>query len=330
MPRATAMLIGMVRLRRSDTAGPGIRRVRSGKGFRYQADAGASVSAEDRERIEALVIPPAWEDVWISRFNNGHVQATGVDAAGRRQYLYHEAWRAKKDLLKFDRMLELAESLPKARGRVTRDLRSDGLGRDRVLAAAFRMLDVGGLRIGSARYQEQNGSHGLSTLLVAHTGVRGATVSLRFPAKSGQQWESQLDDADLAAVVKVLRRRAQNATLLAWKEGRAWRTLDASDINGYVREQTGGEFTAKDFRTLHGSVVAAQSLARHGTEATKTARARAVTQAMRDVAEELGNTPAVARSSYVDPRIIDHYDHGRTISRDRLDSAESELRRLLN
>ncbi len=183
----------MARLRRSDTSGAGFGRVRAGRGFRYTGDP----SDADRERIDALVIPPAWTDVWISPYPNGHIQATGVDAAGRTQYLYHEAWRRQKDKTKFDRALSLAASLPSARRKVTRDLRGADQ-RARTLAVAFRMLDVGALRVGSERYTDDNGSHGLSTLLCSHVSVKDDVVTLGFPGKSGTTWSSQIRDADLA------------------------------------------------------------------------------------------------------------------------------------
>jgi DNA topoisomerase-1 len=287
------------------------------------------VDAATRARIDALVIPPAWTEVWICPFPNGHIQATGRDAAGRTQYLYHEAWRLQKDRVKFDRMLELAASLPPARRRVTRDLRGDDP-RQRTLAAAFRMLDAGSLRVGSDRYAELHGSHGLSTLLCSHVVVSGDTVRLEFPGKSGQEWYSELVDPDLAAALRPLKRRGPTARLLAYKDDAGWHPVSAEDINRYVRERTGGEFTAKDFRTLTGTVTAARSLARSGPQPNKTARARAVREAVKDTAELLGNTLAVARSSYIDPRVLDRFEHGRTIDRDRLDSAESELRALLS
>ena len=197
----------MPRLRRSDSSGAGLRRRRAGTGFSYRDAAGHPVSAEERARIELLAIPPAWEEVWISPHPNGHIQATGVDAAGRTQYIYHPFWRQQKDRLKFDRSLSLAESLPSARRMVTSDLRDTEPSQTRALAAAFRMLDSGSLRVGSERYAEQNGSHGLSTLLCCHASVRGDTVCLEFPAKSGQLWDSEIVDADLAAALRSLARQ---------------------------------------------------------------------------------------------------------------------------
>ncbi|GAA2241357.1 DNA topoisomerase IB [Herbiconiux moechotypicola] len=320
----------MPRLRRSDSSGRGIRRLRAGTGFTYRSDDGDTVrDPELRARIEHLAIPPAWTDVWIAPYANGHIQATGIDGAGRRQYIYHPTWREQKDRIKFDRSLALAESLPVARRLVTIDLRREGYPRERALAAGFRMLDTGSLRVGNERYAEQHGSYGLTSLLGEHAHVSGEVVALEFPAKSGEEWSSEIHDADLAHVVRSLKRRGPQARLLAWKSGARWHPVDPAEINDYVRERTGGQFTAKDFRTLHGTLAAAVSLARRGPEMTKTARTRALAQAMRDAAVVLGNTPAIAKKSYVDPRLIDHYTAGATIDPSRLDSAESELRALL-
>jgi DNA topoisomerase-1 len=248
---------------------------------------------------------------------------------GRRQYIYHPEWRERKDRVKFDRALQLAESLPAARRRVTMDLRGEGFPRERVLAGAFRMLDSGSLRVGSERYTNENGSHGLATLLCAHVQVRKDRVHLSFPAKSGKDWESEIRDADLAALLRLLKRRGGNARLLAYKEGRRWRPVTSADINAYVKERTGSDFTAKDFRTLRGTAAAAASLARTGPQRTAAKRKRAISRAMVDASEVLGNTPSIARKSYVDPRVLDHYHEGETIDPKRPDSAEAELRALL-
>jgi len=321
----------MVRLRRTRSGEPGIRRVRRGRGFSYEdADGRAIDDAELRARIAQLAIPPAWTEVWISTHPNGHIQATGIDAAGRRQYLYHPTWREQRDRLKFDRALALAESLPAARRGVTIDLRRDGLQRERVLAAAFRMLDAAHLRVGSERYALEHGSVGLSTLLGAHASVVDRRiVHLDFPGKSGQEWSSEVPDADLAAVVAQLKRRGPRARLLAWRDGGGPHPLSAEDINADIRARTGGDFTAKDFRTLHGTSAAAIALARTGPKRSASAQDRAIAGAIRATAQLLGNTPAVARSSYVDPRILDLYRDGITIDPERTASVESELRALL-
>ncbi|NQX29634.1 DNA topoisomerase IB [Microbacteriaceae bacterium VKM Ac-2854] len=316
-----------MRLRRTDSSGRGYTRVRSGTGFSYRDARGDTVTdAELRSRFDALGIPPAWRDVWIAPYPNGHIQATGTDAAGRRQYIYHPTWREQKDRIKFDRSLRLAESLPGARRAVTLALRSDGPSRERALAAAFRMLDTGSLRIGSERYAKEHGSIGLSTLLCAHATTHGDRVALAFPGKSHQAWTSEILDADLAAVIRSLKRRGPNARLLAFRDGREWHPLAATDINVYVRERAGDDFTAKDFRTLHGTIAAGVSLAGTGVQPTVRARNAAISQAMRDASAVLGNTPAIARASYVDPRLLDHYRAG-----DLIDPArpETTLRTLL-
>ena len=334
----------LVRLRRSNTSGPGFTRRRSGRGFSYRDSDGRTVTdPELRARFAALAIPPAWTEVWIAPYPNGHIQATGTDAAGRRQYLYHPDWHTRQDRVKFARALELAESLPAARGYVTRSLRrapsSAEESRDRALAAAFRILDQGALRIGSERYAEENGSHGLSTLLRSHVQVTEDAVVFEFPAKSGQAWSSTLVDPDVAGYLRDQDRLLATVDpdyaadpdrlMLTWIDGDTVRTVSAADVNGFIKERTGNDFTAKDFRTLRGTAAAAVSLARSGAEIGTRARSRALTTAMQAAAEVLGNTPAIARSSYVDPRVVDAYNTGRTIDPARAASAESELRRLL-
>jgi DNA topoisomerase-1 len=316
----------MTRLRRSDPTGEGFHRGASG---RLTDESGGAVSREVRERVGDLVIPPAWTDVWIAPHANGHIQATGLDAAGRRQYIYHPDWRRQKDRTKFDRALQLAEALPAARRTVTRHLRGDDQ-RRRVLAVAFRMLDVGALRVGSERYADDNGSRGLSTLLCSHVSVNGDVITLGFPGKSRKTWRSELSDPELARELAALSRRGPRARLLAYEAEGEWMSLTASDINDYVRECTGGAFTAKDFRTLRGTATAALSLARHGPADSRAASRRAVLQAMRDTALVLGNTPAIVRKSYVDPRVIARFRMGKTVDASKPRSMESELLALLD
>jgi DNA topoisomerase I len=315
----------MGRLRRSNPSAPGYRRRASGRGFTYLDPAGATVrDSQLRARFQQLAIPPAWSDVWICPYPSGHIQVTGLDAAGRRQYLYHPQWREVRDRVKFDRMLELAASLPTARAQVTRALRDGSDPRARALAAAFRMLDTGSLRIGSERYADANGSHGLSTLLCSHASVSRDTVALCFPAKSGQLWQSEIVDPDLARFVRECLRRGDDERLLSWDAGHS---LSAADINSFVRDRTGGDFTAKDFRTLHGTVAAAVSLAKTGVQTAARAQSRAIAAASEEAAIVLGNTPTIARKSYIDPRLIDRYTAGETIS---LSSApEPALRALI-
>ncbi|PYY34888.1 DNA topoisomerase IB [Curtobacterium sp. MCBD17_030] len=322
----------MTRLRRSSTKGRGYHRVRSGKGFSYKDPHGTTVTdPEVRQRLEDLVIPPAWDDVWISPYENGHILATGVDGAGRRQYMYHPSWRDRMDKIKYDRALALAESLPAARRMVTQDLRRPEPDRRRALAAAFRMLDQGSLRVGSERYATEHGSHGLSTLLCTHAHISGDDIELEFPGKSHQAWSSTIHDADLARVLVGMKRRGPNARLLSFRERRGddWEPVTAEDINAYVKERAGEDFTAKDFRTLHGTVAAAVDLAQTGVLSSQAKRKKAVSHAVKAASDVLGNTPTVARQSYIDPRLLDAYEHGETIDPQRLHAAESEVRALL-
>jgi len=315
----------VVRLRRVSCSGPGISRVRKGTGFRYLDAAGAPVTdATVLARIEALVIPPAWEDVWICSVATGHIQATGVDVKGRRQYRYHDAWRLQRDVAKHDRVLDFAARLPAARERMREDLATPGLTRTRVLACAVRLLDLGFFRIGGEQYASENQSYGLATLRKEHVTVTTSTsgdleVSFEFVGKSGKLWERSLVEPEVAAVVKQLRqRRGGGPELLAYRSGPSrtapWVDVKSGDINDYLRGVTGGDDTAKDFRTWSETVMAAVGLSVSTHADSPTARKRAVTRVVKEVAEKLGNTPAVCRASYIDPRIIDLYDHGTTIA----------------
>lgn len=289
---------------------PGFRRVRAGSGFRYLDAKGRSPGQRDLDRIRALVIPPAWEDVWISVRPDGHIQAVGTDDAGRRQYLYHPDWSAGRDRGKYARALALAAALPTARARVTTSLRREALDRERVLAVSFRLLDQAAPRIGSERYLAAHGSRGLTTLQRRDASVEASVVSLAFPGKSGKRQLIEVDDADLAAAVALLAAGRPRSALLAWERGRRRVPLTGAEVNGYVRSLTGGKFTAKDFRTLRGTILAAEALARIGTVDTKSDRKRAEVLAVRATAEALGNTPAVARGSYIDPRVFARYRDG--------------------
>jgi DNA topoisomerase IB len=306
---------------------PGYRRLRSGNGFRYVDGDSQPAGPQDRKRISALVIPPAWDDVWIAVDPNAHIQAVGVDDAGRRQYLYHPRWRERRDRRKFSRALELAAALPRARGQVTSALRRDGLDRERVLAASFRLLDEAAPRIGSARYLAQHGSRGLTTLQRRDATIDGDVITLSFPGKSGKRALIEIDDEDLAAVMAELQTGRPRASLLSYRRGSRRIPLTPADVNSHVRSLTGGAFTAKDFRTLRGTIMAAESLARIGTVDTAKDRKRAEALAARATAEALGNTPAVARSSYIDPAVFTAYDRGRLLALDV--SPESAIQRLL-
>jgi DNA topoisomerase I len=269
-------------------------------------------------RIQALVIPPAWEDVWICPVASGHVQATGVDARGRRQYRYHDAWRLQRDLAKHDRVLEFAAALPAARERVKADLAQDGLPRERVLACAVRLLDLGFFRVGGERYAEENSSYGLATLRKEHVSISRGVLVFDFPGKSGKDWSVRLAEPDVVAVVTALkRRRGGGEELLAWRDGSRWVDVRSTDVNAYLREITAIEATAKDFRTWAATVLAAVGLAVSSESAhSPTARKRAAARVVREVSDYLGNTPAVCRASYIDPRLFDLYEAGRTIAPD--------------
>jgi len=268
-------------------------------------------------RIRELVIPPAWQDVWICPYPMGHIQATGTDAAGRKQYRYHEAWRLRRDAEKFDAMVRFAKALPTLRARVDADLGDcAALDRSCVLALAVRLLERGFFRIGSEEYAAENESYGLATMRKEHVtlGADGLMV-FEFPAKSGQHRVQGVEDARISDLVATLkRRRGGGPELLAYKEGGAWRDVRSEDINLYLKDATGGDFSAKDFRTWNATALAAVALAVSGeVAATKTGRKRAVNRAVEEVARYLGNTPAVCRASYIDPRVFDAYQAGLTI-----------------
>jgi DNA topoisomerase-1 len=301
------------RLRRSDCTGPGIRRHRRGKGFEYLEPDGERVTEPDvLARIDELVIPPAWEDVWICPYPGGHIQATGIDDRGRKQYLYHPRWRERRDQQKFDDMVTFARALPALRERVAADLGRDELDREHVLACAVRLLDRGFFRIGSEDYAVTNESYGLATMRKRHAAVKGDTLLFDYPAKSGKRRVQAVVDAQVADTVQRLkRRRGGGEDLLAYKRSGRWTDVRSADINAYLKEATGLDVSAKDFRTWGATVMAAVALAVAGpAAATKTGRKRAISRAVKEVAYHLGNTPAVARASYIDPRVFDRYRDG--------------------
>ena len=306
----------MTRLRTVSPSSTGWTRRRAGTGFVYLDTAGERLPAEQVERIRALAIPPAWKDVWICPYPNGHIQAVGTDDAGRRQYLYHPDWRVKRDQLKFDRVAAAARKLPRARREVLAHLGLDGMPLERASAAAVRLLDLGYFRIGSDAYADTNGSFGLTTLEKRHVRSRNGRLMFSFTGKSGIEHSIEIDDADvLAALERMRRRRGGGDRLLAYQRSRFWTALDATAVNLYLRELLGGDLTAKDFRTWHATVLAATALAMSDEPGdTKRSRQRAVKAAVAEVAEYLGNTPTIAKNSYIDPRVIDLYEDGTTIA----------------
>ncbi|MBV9422713.1 MAG: DNA topoisomerase IB [Solirubrobacterales bacterium] len=317
MSQATANVKRRPRLRRADCSGPGLRRVRRGRGFSYaDQDDRPITDPQVLERLRALAIPPAWRNVWICPDPMGHLQATGIDAAGRKQYLYHQRWRERRDQQKFDRLLRFGSALPDLRRRIDADLRGSEPTRQRVLACAVRLLDIGLFRVGSEEYADDEGGLGLATICKEHVSLNGSSVVFDYLGKGGSRRVLKIRDPACRPLIATLRRRRGGGEqLLAYRDGRRWSDLRSDDINDYLKEQIGDDFSAKDFRTWNATVVAAVSLAAQ-TEgpALKTARKREIDKAVRHVAELLGNTPAVARRSYIDPRVFDRYQSGSAVA----------------
>jgi len=323
----------MPRLRRTFPDQPGWTRRRSGSGFTYLDESGNRLDADQVQRCKDLVIPPAWKDVWITPHPNGHLQAVGTDDAGRRQYLYHPQWRSSRDAAKFDRILGFGKALSKARERVLTDIGAEGMSQERACAVAVRLLDLGYFRIGNDVYTDTNGSFGLTTMLKEHVARHRGGLRFCFTGKSGVEHCIDIDDPAAVSALDVMRRRRGGGDeLLAWKDGRTWRDLSSADVNDYIRGCFGIEATAKDFRTWHATVIAASVLAETDEPGkTKASRKRAVSSAMKEVSEFLGNTPTLARTAYVDPRVVEAYERGRTIkvrgSYDTDDARQAALER---
>ena len=313
-----------MRLRRSAVSGPGLRRVRRGRGFSYHRPDGSSVTdSETLQRIKDLVIPPAWKDVWICPHPSGHIQAVGTDVAGRRQYLYHQQWQEDRAEEKFDRVLDMAPRLPDMRRQIAADLHGRGLQRDRVLALALHLLDLGYFRAGGEQYAEENNSFGISTLLCEHVTLAREAVEFDYPAKSGVRRTLIIDDPEVVRSVRALVRRpdrtdrllvCRNSPPQAGGAPTGWADVHADDLNARFKELVGEEYTVKDLRTWHGTVLAAAAYVDADPPVNKTVIKRVESAVMKEVAEELGNTPAVARSSYVDPRVVQGYERGMTIA----------------
>lgn len=310
------------RLRRSDCSGSGISRRRRGSGFSYVDPEGGPVRDEDTlERIRGLAIPPAWRQIWICGDPYGHIQATGVDEAGRKQYLYHERWQLRAAQRKFESMREFAATLPQLRHAVKKDLALKGMPRKRALACAVRLLDLGLFRIGGEEYAETNESYGIATVLREHVSIEDGEVVFDFPAKSGQRRVQSIRDPEVKAAIEAMRRRRSGPDdLLVFREDGGWRDVRSDDVNAYLQAKAGEEFSAKDFRTWHGTVLAAVELAREGAPRSKGQAERAIRAAVKRVAEQLGNTPAVCRNSYIDPRLLDRFRDGKTIELQNLAS----------
>jgi DNA topoisomerase IB len=295
---------------RSDPRGPGIGRGRRGDGFAYYDAAGADVTEADTlARIAALAIPPAWTDVWISADRLGHIQATGVDSRGRTQYRYHHMWREQRDVQKFQHMLRFAGALPALRTATLGDLGRTGLDRGRVAAGAVRLIDLGLFRLGGERYAELDHHYGAATLEKRHVSVRRDGVVFSYIAKEGKQRAITMTDAAVLSTVRALVRSDNGLdALFCWRDGDGWHPLHSHDVSAYIAEHSGGHYTAKEFRTWNATVLMALQLANAGP-AVSARRAKSVVAAsIRAVANWLGDTPAVARTAYIDPRLISRYE----------------------
>lgn len=312
-PIAAAQRVG---LRYVQDRQPGIRRRRRGKTFAYVDSQGRPVRDDaTRKRIAALVIPPAWTDVWICALDNGHIQATGRDVKGRKQYRYHTRFREARDETKYEKIFDFAAVLPKIRARCELDLKAKGLTREKVLAAVVSLLEQTLIRVGNEEYSRLNQSFGLTTLRDGHALIRGASVQFRFRGKSGKEHAVSINDRRLAKIVKHCRDLPGDELFQYVSEDGSRHAIDSADVNDYLRSITSADFTAKDFRTLAGTVLAASALAECGPAHTQTATKRAIVEAIKYAAERLGNTPAVCRKCYVHPGILDAYAGGRVVPR---------------
>jgi DNA topoisomerase-1 len=298
-------------LRYVSDAMPGIRRRRAGKGFSYIGPDGARIADRDRvDWIRGLAIPPAWTDVWISPIRRGHLQATGRDARGRKQYRYHPRWRTVRDEAKYGRLIEFARALPRIRRRTDRDLRRRSLPREKVLALVVRLLEATLIRVGNDEYARENRSYGLSTMRDHHVEVRGATMRFSFRGKGGKEHDIDVRDERLARIVRQVQ-ELPGQTLFQYREADGARQdVTSGDVNDYLREISGAEFTAKDFRTWAGTVAAAMALQEFTEMDDEAGRKKAIVRAIETVAERLGNTPTVCRACYVHPDVLDSYLDG--------------------
>jgi DNA topoisomerase-1 len=299
------------RLRYVTDNAPGIRRITRGIGFAYVDQDGKPVRDPDQlQRIRSLAIPPAWRDVWICPLPHGHLQATGRDAKGRKQHRYHPRWREVRDETKYDRMREFAKILPGLRRKVKQDLALPGLPRAKVLAAVVRLLETSMIRVGNEEYRRQNNSFGLATLRSRHVNVKGSTIRFEFRGKSGVQQAVDLDDRRLAKIVKQCQDLPGHELFQYIADDGERYAIDSADVNDYLRQIAGGEFSSKDFRTWAGTVLAARALSESRGSESKGRLKKNIVQAIESVAERLGNTKAVCRKCYIHPAVIEAYTEG--------------------
>lgn len=334
---SAAVLAKSARLRYVACTGLGIRRIPSRRGFVYLLPNGRAVRDAARlEQIRSLALPPAWTDVWICLDPRGHLQATGYDARGRKQYRYHTAWRTVRDEVKYHELESFGACLPRLRRRLARDLASSALTKEKVLAAVITVMERTGLRVGNDRYVEENGSYGLTTLLDRHAHIRGAAVEFCFRGKGGKPIQVELRDRFLAGVVKRCRDIPGQRLFQYVAIDGSRQSISSTDVNRYLKQATGKDFSAKTFRTWTATVLALELLASRPLPESKTQTVRAINQVLREVANQRGNTPAICRKSYVDPRVITSFTNGaleRTLNqvkpRAGLSRAESRLLQLL-
>jgi DNA topoisomerase-1 len=284
---------------------PGFTRRRRGKGFQYTDADGGPLSSEQVQRIQALAIPPAWTDVWICRSSDGHLQATGRDARGRKQYRYHPRWTEVRDDTKYHRVLGFARALPKIRRRVEKDMSRKALSRERVIATVVHLLDTTNIRVGNEEYARDNRSFGLTTMRERHVEVSGSNITFRFRGKSGKMHDVELTDPRAARVIKRCEELPGQELFQYLDDEGEVVDVGSDDVNGYIQEVSGGDFTAKDFRTWSGTVLAAWALQELGEFTSKAQAKRQVVAAVKSVSAELGNTPAVCRRCYVHPEVLD-------------------------
>ena len=290
---------------------PGITRKRAGSGFAYFDQHGKRIRDQAMLlRIKHLVIPPAWTNVWICADRNGHLQATGRDARGRKVYLYHPRWREVRDAAKYERLAAFGEALPHIREQVEADLRRHGIPREKVLAAVVKLLEETSIRIGNDEYRDQNGSVGLTSMLDDNALFEGNNVRFVFKGKSGKEHDIQLNDRRLARIVKQCQDVPGQQLFQYLDDAGERRAIGSSDVNAYLKEISGGDFTAKDFRTWNGTVLAMRFLRACEKATSATAGKKLVSSAIKDVAQRLGNTPAVARKAYVHPVVLNAYLEG--------------------
>jgi DNA topoisomerase I len=314
-PAAAGLPAAVAGLTHSDPRGAGIGRVRIADGFHYLQPSGAEVTeSQTLARIRALAIPPAWSEVWISPDPFGHIQATGVDSRGRTQYRYHQLWREQRDEQKFDHMLRFAQALPALRAATIDDLKRRRLDRSRVSASAVRLIDLGLFRIGGERYAELDHHYGATTLEKRHVSVKRDGVMFDYEAKEGKRRAIMVTDPPVVSTVRALARSDNGLDLLfCWTGGSSWHALHSHDVSAYIAERSGGHFTAKEFRTWNATVLMALLLANAGASATERAARKVINASIRGVADWLGDTPAVARASYIDPRLLRRYESEREL-----------------